>query len=160
MRLGQRDRAVEPVQGIAHREQRLRVFSGEDQIAQRPRPDVGAFVVLGELGVAFVRCAFAAAFQGFSHRLMQQPAPGAADVCIDHLAKLVVAEVVDAAIGFLAQQMALDERLHRVEQLRLGFVSHVEQGVEVEAPAEDRGGFEHRPDCFGHMRESHAHGST
>ena len=160
MRLGQRDRAIQPVQGIAHREQRLRVFGGEDQVVERLRPDVRALVVFRKLGVAFVRCAFAAAFQGFSHRLMQQSAPRPADVAIDHLAQLVVAEVVYAALGFLAQQTALDQRLHRVEQLRLGLARHVEQGVEVEAPAEDRGGFEQRPDRFGHVREAHAHGGT
>ncbi len=45
VRLGQRDCAIQPVQGITHREQRLRLFSGEDQIVERFCPGVGALVV-------------------------------------------------------------------------------------------------------------------
>jgi len=67
MRLEQRDRAIQPVQRIAHRKQRLRAFSCEDKVSERLRPDVSALVVLRKLGVAFVRFAFAAAFQRFSH---------------------------------------------------------------------------------------------
>jgi hypothetical protein len=51
------------VQRVAHREQRLRAFSCEDKVAQRLRPNVSALVVLGELGVALVRFAFAAPFK-------------------------------------------------------------------------------------------------
>ena len=56
--------------------------------------------------------------------------------------------------------MALDERFHRVEQLRLRFLSHVEKGVEVEATAKHRSGFDNRPDRLGHVRESYAHGGA
>jgi hypothetical protein len=119
---------------------------------ERLRPDLRALVVLRKLGVAFVRCVFAPAFQRFSHRLVQQPAPGSADIAINHLAQLVVTEVVHAAIGFLAQQTALDQRFHRIEQFRLRLARYVEQGIEVEAPAKDRSGFEQRPHRFGHVR--------
>ena len=35
MRLGQRDRAIEPVQRVAHREERLRALAGQDQVLER-----------------------------------------------------------------------------------------------------------------------------
>ena len=168
MQLGQRSRAVQPVQGIAHRKQRLRALACEHQVAQRLRPGVSALEMLRQLGLAFVcvgvcvfvRRALAAAFQRFGNPLMQQPAPRPADVAIDHLANLVVAEVIDPTLGLLAPQVALDERLHRVEQRRLGLAGHVQQGVEVEAPAEHRGGLEQGPQRLGHMGKSHAHGGT
>jgi hypothetical protein len=160
VRLGQRDRAIQPVQGIAHREQPLRLLAGEDQVVERLRPGVRALVVLRQLGIAFVRGVFAVAFQRLCHRLVQLSAPRPADVAINHFAKLVVTEVVYAALGLLTQQTAPDERLHRIEQLRLGLVCHVEQGIEVETPADDRGGFEQRPDRPGHVREPHAQGGA
>ena len=43
------------------------MFGGEDEITQRFRPDMGALVVLCQLGIAFVLAVFAAAFQRFSH---------------------------------------------------------------------------------------------
>ena len=57
------------------------------------------------------------AFQRFGHRLMQQPASRRADVDIDDLADLVVAEVVDATVRFFAQQSALHERVERIDGL-------------------------------------------
>jgi len=107
-----------------------------------------------------VRLAFAAALQGFGHRSMQELATRPADVAIDHFAHLVVAEVVHPAFALLAQQVALHERLHRVEQRPFRLARHREQGVEVEAPAENRGGFERRPKFVGHVRESRAHGGA
>lgn len=107
--------------------------------------------MFGELGVAVLRFAVAAAFQGFSHRPMQQHAAHPADLPIDHLANLVVAEVEYAALRLLVQQTALDQRLHRAEQLLLGLAYHLQEGVEVEAPAEDRGRVQDRADLFGHV---------
>ena len=112
------------------------MFSGEDQIVERLGPDLRALVVFRQLGIAFVRSVFAAAFQGFSHRLMQQSAPRPADVAIDHFANLVMTEVVDAALGLLTQQMTADQRIDRIKQLRLGLTRNIEQSIEVEAPTE------------------------
>ena len=117
-------------------------------------------VVLRQPGIALVRLAFAAMLQGFGHRPMQQLATCPADVAIDHFAHLVVAEVVHPAFAFLAQQVALHERLHRVEQRPFRLARHFEQDVEVEAPAEDGGDFERRPELAGHVRESRAHGGA
>ena len=67
-----------------------------------------------------------------------------------------MAEIIHAAIGLLPQQVALDQRLHGVEQLFLGLAGDLEKRVEVEAAAEDRGGFERRTQLFGYMRKTHA----
>ena len=53
MPLAERSRAIEPVQGIAHREQPLRALAGQHQVSERLRPGVRALEVLRELGVAF-----------------------------------------------------------------------------------------------------------
>ena len=113
--------------------------------------------MLGQPRDVFVRLGIAMALQRLGHRLVQQPPPRAANVAVDHLAQLVMAEVVDATFGLFAQQPPLDQRLDGVEQLRLGFAAHLHQRVEIEMPAQHRRGFQHRADGLGHMRQAHAH---
>ncbi len=96
-------------------------------------------------------------FQRFGHRLVQQAPPRAADVAVHHLAQLVVAEVVDAAFGLLAQQAPPDQRLHRVQQLRLALAADLQQRVEIEMPAQHRGRLQHRTQGLRHMGQAHAH---
>jgi len=72
MQLAERDGAIQPVQRIAHREQRLRTLSGEDEVVERLGPVLGALVVFRELRVVLVRGAVAAALERFGYRPMQQ----------------------------------------------------------------------------------------
>src|SRR5687767_15913730 len=98
--------------------------------------------MLGELGDVVVSFAAAAALQCFRHGLMEEPAPRATDVAVDDLAHLVVAEIVYAAVGFLAQQAAPGKHLDGIEQLLFGLAGYVEERLEIEASAEHRRSFQ------------------
>ena len=160
VRLGESHGPIKPTQGLAHREPSLRLLGRLHQIMDGLRPHLSPLVMLGESSGAFVRFGTLALLERLGNRAMEQHPPSAADVEVHDLAHLVVAEIVDAAFDFLAQELAFDQWFDRVQQRGLRLLSYRLQQLEVEAPAQHSGDLERRPNLARYAIDARTHRRT